>query len=49
MVGRRLGNWKRNGRMMGERKFYSSSLHFNTEAGYNEYKSAYKKKFGKNK
>ena len=37
--------WKKNGKMMTERQFYSSSLHFNTEAPYSSYVAAYKRRF----
>jgi len=39
--------WKRKGRMMSERRFYGSSLHFHTEASYPQYKKAFKERFGK--
>ena len=39
--------WKKSGRMMTERQFYGSSLHFNTEAPYSLYKKQFKLRFKK--
>ena len=38
-------HWKRNGRMMGKNQWYGSELHLRTEAHYDQYKKAYKKKY----
>lgn len=44
--GNRTGNskWKRKGRMMTEREWYASNLHFSSEVPYSEYKKIYKYK-----
>jgi len=37
--------WKKNGRIMTQNQFYSSGLHFNSEADYQTYVKAYKTRF----